>query len=1020
MRIRVVPILALLFALSATAAAAELADLRGSVYRIRATTQTPDFASPWRHLPSARGTGTGFYIGERSILTNAHVVSNSRFLTVQRDGDPRQIPARVTFIAHDADLAILTTEGENDFTGVAPLEFAAVPPLRSPVSTVGYPRGGEQISFTQGIVSRIDYHTYVHSGYHRHLLIQVDSAINPGNSGGPVVQEGKVVGVAFQSHRQAENTGYIIPTPVVRRFLDDVRDGRYDGHPEVGIAVQEGALANPATATFHRLGEQQGVKVAHVAREGSALGHLAAGDILLAVDGHPIDVDGRVWFGAERVRFQVLPDLKQVGDEVSFTVHRDGELREVAFPLRGTASTAAREYTYAKHPRFCVFGGLVFQAVSRSFFQAWSERWDRRAPVPLRYLAVYSDFEPAAPEEVIVLSGRLPHRVNRSVGDRAGLVVASVDGRPVRRLEELADRLRSGTGEYIEIGFWGDRDPVVLSRAEVLAANAAINLAYAVEPECWFGDEVAPPRLEEVAGSKALTPSGESERGPDRSSWDELPGSLPEPAAASATFGDRLERERDPGKRGEKAEQSVVQVWISQQKYDVESPWLKEQVTTGRHLGAVVSAREILLPASAVADATYIEMGRLGSSRRQELRVRFVDHEANLALLVPVEHSALAGLLPLSLAEGVPPGTRLEALEARGSSLERLSARVTEIVVEPAAASAYPLTQYALDRKPAGGQTTLLLQGERLAGLVVGGQSSARATPAPLLRHFLEAARSDAYRGLPSLELETTPLVSAELRRFLGADGETGGVRVQRVHETSPFRGLVEEGDVLLEVAGAKIDSEGFFRHGTWGRIPFQGRLNELSAGTETSVVVLRGGKRRKVSAVLTRFDSNRALIPFAQREGPYPHLVVGGLLFGELSRPYLQSWGTAWEQKAPLTLLHLWGREDRPAEPRRVVVLQRVLCDPENRGYQDLSSSVVREVNGHVPASLDDLRRILREHPIERDGRRYARFVFEYGVGEVLLDYEALGAAHERIAAGFGVRSRTSFFTDVAKPKAS
>ena len=40
-------------------------------------------------------------------MTNAHVVSNSRYLTVEREGDPNKYPATVLFVAHDCDLALL-------------------------------------------------------------------------------------------------------------------------------------------------------------------------------------------------------------------------------------------------------------------------------------------------------------------------------------------------------------------------------------------------------------------------------------------------------------------------------------------------------------------------------------------------------------------------------------------------------------------------------------------------------------------------------------------------------------------------------------------------------------------------------------------------------------------------------------------------------------------------------------------------------------------------------------------------
>ena len=103
--------------------------------------------------------------------------------------------------------------------GVEPLAFGAMPCLQDEVSVVGYPEGGEGVSITQGVVSRIEIQRYAHSGVSL-LAIQIDAAINPGNSGGPAFSaENECVGVAFQSLKDAslgtENIGYIIPLPVV-------------------------------------------------------------------------------------------------------------------------------------------------------------------------------------------------------------------------------------------------------------------------------------------------------------------------------------------------------------------------------------------------------------------------------------------------------------------------------------------------------------------------------------------------------------------------------------------------------------------------------------------------------------------------------------------------------------------------------------------------------------------------------------------------------------------------------------
>jgi hypothetical protein len=166
--------------------------------------------------------------------------------------------------AHECDLALVTCEVDAFWDGVPALRLASLPrlyedimvcldpPLPPPpcrrqlsdLQVVGYPIGGDNISVTRGIVSRVDMLPYVtravdnatdllvvqvrvdlvlfvlsgaRSNAHRG---QIDAAINPGNSGGPACNmEGNVVGVAFAGLNNAQSIGYVIPVPVIRNFL---------------------------------------------------------------------------------------------------------------------------------------------------------------------------------------------------------------------------------------------------------------------------------------------------------------------------------------------------------------------------------------------------------------------------------------------------------------------------------------------------------------------------------------------------------------------------------------------------------------------------------------------------------------------------------------------------------------------------------------------------------------------------------------------------------------------------------
>ncbi|CAI7771412.1 unnamed protein product [Closterium sp. NIES-54] len=75
---------------------------------------------------------------------------------------------------------------EEFWAGLNPLPLGDVPQLQESVAVVGYPQGGDNISISMGVVSRVEPTKYAHSGAHL-LAIQIDAAINPGNSGGPAL-----------------------------------------------------------------------------------------------------------------------------------------------------------------------------------------------------------------------------------------------------------------------------------------------------------------------------------------------------------------------------------------------------------------------------------------------------------------------------------------------------------------------------------------------------------------------------------------------------------------------------------------------------------------------------------------------------------------------------------------------------------------------------------------------------------------------------------------------------------------
>src|SRR3954454_2492634 len=451
--------------------------IQKSLVRITATEVEPDYRAPWNSGGIQRGIGAGFVIEGNRIMTNAHVVSNSRYLTVERDGDPNKYPATVLFVAHDCDLALLKVASADFFKNMLPLKFGGIPELESTVSAYGYPLGGDRMSVTTGIVSRIDFQLYTHSSIDSHLAIQISAQINPGNSGGPVMQDAKVVGVAFQGYSGdiAQGVAFMIPTPVIRRFLKDVEDGHYDRYVDLGLTPIK--LQNPAQRRFLGLkDDDRGVLVGTVIAAGPAANSLQAGDVLLTIDDHPIAADGTVELEGSRVDMPEVVERKFKGDKVKLDIWRDKKSASATIELGSVWPYLYLAHGYDVKPRYIVYGGLVFQPLTLDLVDAFQP-----TDVRIRHYFDYFVLEQIYLEhpEIVILTNILPDPTNTYLAPYRSSVVDEVNGKKIRRLNDLAAAFAEPADRFV-VRMIGDGPPLVLDPKEVESARDRIKTRYNV------------------------------------------------------------------------------------------------------------------------------------------------------------------------------------------------------------------------------------------------------------------------------------------------------------------------------------------------------------------------------------------------------------------------------------------------------------------------------------------------------------------------------------------------------------
>lgn len=456
------------------------------IVKIEVAVRNADYSTPWRSGNFGRGNGTGFMVGPGLFMTNAHVVANAERIHVSPYADARKLEAKVKFVANDADLALLEVVDTAAFEGVPCLEFEdRLPELEESVRVIGFPVGGTRLSVTRGIVSRIDTVTYAHPRNVQHLAVQVDAAINPGNSGGPVLLGNKVIGVAFQGMLQANSTGYMIPIPVIKRFLKDVEDGSYDKYVDLGVKFFP--LINGAMRRSLGLKDDTtGTLVGDVLRGGCCDGVLEPGDVVLSVNGYAVDSSSMIELDGARVQLEELAERSFTGDVIRFSIIRKGQPMEVQATL---APLTANEITATEHnvmPRYVHFAGLVFQPLQLNVISAHNLT---QTDFMLELDGFIRGGDSKKKKDVVVMTKVLRDEVNARFTSYGRRIVTKVNGEEVLGLDHLYSLLYPAEGtprpDYTVIEFADAPRPLVIDNSSVDAANERISRGYSVlAPAC--------------------------------------------------------------------------------------------------------------------------------------------------------------------------------------------------------------------------------------------------------------------------------------------------------------------------------------------------------------------------------------------------------------------------------------------------------------------------------------------------------------------------------------------------------
>lgn len=429
-------------------------------------------------------------------------------------------------------------------------------------------------------------------------------------------------------------------------------------------------------------------------------------------------------------------------------------------------------------------------------------------------------------------------------------------------------------------------------------------------------------------------------------------------------------------------ETSILRVNVTNQPYNFALPWQKRQPGTRQGLGALLEGNKVLVTAELVQDATYLEFEVASTGRKLTAKAQTIDYEANLALLAPAEEpdGFFDGLVPFTLSNTPPQkGDKFEVwqFENNGSSV------TTEITFESAQLGRYFVDgSYFLQFEAngavnyrAGSFTLPVIHSKKLTGMLLTYDKEnqvAAILPYPIIKAFLDDAADGNYVGFPSFGIQFAPTLDQQLRTYLKLDPSlNGGILITGVMPgTSAAAAGLKEGDVLLEIGGYKLDTRGYYQDPTWGLIAL-GHLVKGGnvTGAQLPMKISREGQILDLTLTLLRKKPSDYLVdPYIFDRAP-KYLILGGMVFSELSKPYLEAFGHEWRQRAPFEFVYAaenqqeFEREGR----RKLVFLVGTLPSESTLGYENIRGVFVEKVNDQFIGDLKDFNAALA-NPI--DGR--------------------------------------------------
>lgn len=425
-------------------------------------------------------SGSGFFIdsiyGEGIIITNAHVAKNAKTLVIMT-----MLTSEETFQVEivglvknlEPDIAVLKLkDGELErLKSLVSNKNKCIPHLslrKDPIVTrgteikaIGYPMGMTEPNITGGEITnfmageRLVAEKYV-----------TDAAINPGNSGGPAIDdEGKVIGINTSIYEDADNIGFITPSPFIEIILSNIFENNSVNFSDIGGAFQKNS--DEAAKALQMVGAA-GILVKEV-EEGGFLdkAKVQKEDVLLSVQydcktkgKNSIDLDRHgIIISEDHYHRRNLFDffkLIPIGTNVCLKISRSGEVLELKAPAMPLVPRKIRSNPIIEERAFIEAWGMTIQTLNYEILESFN------ATDIFKFYQILTHYNPHK-ERVVVTHVEKDSPAYQQEW-RSGEIIESINGVKLDSIRDLLMELKKKDSDYKlvsdtgTLGFFNGKD----------------------------------------------------------------------------------------------------------------------------------------------------------------------------------------------------------------------------------------------------------------------------------------------------------------------------------------------------------------------------------------------------------------------------------------------------------------------------------------------------------------------------------------------------------------------------------